>query len=35
MVTALGILLTLVLAALPAIWRVNRLDLAESTRVLT
>jgi putative ABC transport system permease protein len=34
-VTALGILLTLVLAALPAIWRVNRLDLAESTRVLT
>jgi putative ABC transport system permease protein len=35
MVTALGILLTLVLAALPAIGRVNRLDLAESTRVLT
>ena len=34
-ITALGILLTLVLAALPAIWRVNRLDLAESTRVLT
>jgi putative ABC transport system permease protein len=34
-VTALGILLTLVLAALPAVWRVNRLDLAESTRVLT
>jgi putative ABC transport system permease protein len=34
-VTALGILLTLVLAALPAIGRVNRLDLAESTRVVT
>jgi putative ABC transport system permease protein len=34
-VTSLGILLTLVLAALPAIWRVNRLNLAESTRVLT
>jgi putative ABC transport system permease protein len=34
-VTAIGILLTMVLAALPAIRRVNRLDLAEATKVLT
>jgi putative ABC transport system permease protein len=34
-ITAGGILITMVLAALPAIRRVNRLDLAEATKVLT
>ncbi len=34
-ITALGILLTMLLAALPAIRHVNRLNLAESTKVLT
>lgn len=34
-VAALGILLTMLLAALPAIRHVNRLNLAESTKVLT
>jgi putative ABC transport system permease protein len=34
-ITALGILLTMLLAALPAIRRVNRLNLAEATKILT
>lgn len=34
-ITALGILLTMILAALPAIRHVNHLNLAESTKVLT
>ena len=34
-ITALGILLTMILGALPAIRRVNRLDLAEATKILT
>jgi len=34
-VTALGILLTMLLAAVPAIRRINRLNLAEATKVLT
>jgi putative ABC transport system permease protein len=33
--TSLGILLTMVLAALPAVRRVNHLNLAEATKVLT
>lgn len=35
LITALGILLTMLLAALPAIRRVNRLNLAEATKILT
>ena len=35
LLTALGILATMVLSALPAIRRVNRLDLAQATKVLT
>ncbi len=35
LITGLGILATMLLAALPAIRRVNRLDLAEATKVLT
>jgi ABC-type antimicrobial peptide transport system permease subunit len=34
-VAALGILLTMLLAALPAIRRVNKLNLAEATKTLT
>lgn len=34
-VTAVGILITMLLAAIPAIRRVNRLDLAAATKVLT
>jgi putative ABC transport system permease protein len=34
-ITSVGILLTMLLAALPAIQRVNRLNLAEATKVLT
>lgn len=34
-ITGGGILITMILAALPAIRRVNRLDLAEATKVLT
>ncbi|MFZ0547248.1 MAG: FtsX-like permease family protein [Candidatus Promineifilaceae bacterium] len=33
--TSLGILLTMIVAALPAVRRVNRLNLAEATKVLT
>ncbi len=35
LITALGILATMVLAALPAVRRVSRLNLAEATKVLT
>ncbi|RMG89779.1 MAG: ABC transporter permease [Chloroflexi bacterium] len=35
LLTALGILVTMLLAAIPAIRRVNRLNLAEATKVLT
>lgn len=34
-ITTLGILATMLLASWPAIRRVNRLDLAEATKVLT
>jgi len=35
LLTSLGILLTMIVAALPAIRRVNHLNLAEATKVLT
>jgi putative ABC transport system permease protein len=35
LLTSLGVLLTMMLAAIPAVRRVNRLNLAEATKVLT